>query len=328
VTALEARGLAVEFPVRGQPPLRPVDGVSLDLTRGETLALVGESGCGKSLTALALLGLVPPPGRIIAGRVLLGGSDLLVRNERERREMRGRGIGYVPQDTGGALDPVLTIGRQLGEALALHLGLRQAAASAAAEALLAEVGMPDPGASLDRWPHELSGGMRQRALLALALAGEPGVLVADEPTTALDVTVQAQILGLLDDLRRSRGMALLLVTHDLGVAAGHADRVAVMYAGRIVEEAPVDALFSRPAHPYTRGLLAAVPRIDGAPARPRAISGTVPSPAAWPPGCRFHPRCPDVIARCRTGSPELESLRGGTPGRRHVAACWRAEEAR
>ncbi len=328
MTLLEARNLAVEFHRPHRPAIRPVDGVSLALARGEALALVGESGSGKSLTALALLGLAPSGGRIAAGEVLLGGTDLLALPGRRRRELRGRRIGYVPQDTGGALDPVLTVGTQLLETLAVHRALRGAAARARATALLAEVGLPDPEGMLGRYAHELSGGMRQRVLIALALAGEPEVLVADEPTTALDVTVQAQILELLGGLRESRGMALLLVTHDLGLVAGHADRVAVMYAGRIVEEASVTALFAGPAHPYTRALLAAVPRVDGPAAPPRPIPGSVPDPSAWPTGCRFHPRCPDVVARCRAESPELAALGGRPPGVPHIAACWVAGETR
>jgi oligopeptide/dipeptide ABC transporter ATP-binding protein len=328
VSLLEARDLAVEFHRAHRPAVRPVDGVSLALAQGEALALVGESGSGKSLTALALLGLVPASGRIAGGAVLLGGTNLLALPERRRREYRGRRIGYVPQEAGGALDPVLSIGAQLGEALALHRALRGAAARTRAAALLTEVGLPDPEATLRRYPHQLSGGMRQRALIALALAGEPEVLIADEPTTALDVTVQAQILELLGALRTSRGMGLLLVTHDLGLVAGHADRVAVMYAGRIVEEATVSGLFARPAHPYTRALLAAVPRVDGPPAPPQPIPGSVPDPSAWPGGCRFHPRCPDVIARCRTESPTLAPIGRQPPGGPHRAACWVAEAAR
>ncbi|HSE26680.1 MAG TPA: ABC transporter ATP-binding protein [Gemmatimonadales bacterium] len=330
MSLLEARGLAVEFPRRRGAAIRPVDGVSLSLGEGEALALVGESGCGKSLTALALLGLAPAPGTIAAGAVLLGGTDLLALPERGRRAFRGGRIGYVPQEAGGALDPVLALGTQLAEALAVHRALRGSGARARAAALLAEVGLPEPEAMLRRYPHELSGGMRQRALIALALAGEPEVLIADEPTTALDVTVQAQILELLGALRRSRGMGLLLVTHDLGLVAGYADRVAVMYAGRIVEEARVEGLFARPAHPYTRALLAAVPHIEGTLAPPRPIPGSVPDPAAWPDGCRFHPRCPDVLARCRAEPPVLAPLGRGPDGDPllHRAACWVAERKR
>jgi oligopeptide/dipeptide ABC transporter ATP-binding protein len=327
VSLLQARDLVVEFRRAHRPAIRPVDGVSLTLDQGDALALVGESGSGKSLTALALLGLVPASGRITAGTVFLGGADLLALPERRRREFRGRRIGYVPQEAGGALDPVLTVGAQLGEALAVHRALRGSAARTRAAALLSEVGLPDPEAMLRRYPHQLSGGMRQRALIALALAGEPEVLVADEPTTALDVTVQAQILELLGALRRSHGMGLLLVTHDLGLLVGHADRVAVMYAGRIVEEASVAGLFARPAHPYTRALLAAVPRVDGPPAAPRPIPGSVPDPSAWPDGCRFHPRCPDVIPRCRAESPALAPIGGRPSGVPHCAACWVVEGA-
>jgi oligopeptide/dipeptide ABC transporter ATP-binding protein len=324
VSALEARGLVVEFPARG-PGYRPVDGVSFAVAPGEALALVGESGSGKSLTALALLGLVPEQGRISAGSVLLDGADLLALPERLRRTMRGRRIGYVPQEAGSALDPVLTIGAQLTEILGVHLGLRGAVAATRAAALLAEVGLAGPSALLGCYPHELSGGMRQRVLIALALAGEPAVLLADEPTTSLDVTVQANVLDLLDRLRRDRGMGLLLVTHDLGLVAGHADRVLVMYAGRIVEEAPVESLFRSPSHPYTRALLAAAPRLDGPASPPRPIPGVVPDPSAWPSGCRFHPRCPEAIPTCRAEAPALAVPAG--PGRvpAHRAACWVAE---
>ncbi len=314
MTLLQAHGLVVEFPRRRAEAVRPVDGVALALAPGEALALVGESGCGKSLTLLALLGLVPPPGRIAAGEVRFGGADLLALPERERRRVRGRHLGYVPQEAGAALDPVLTVGVQLEEALAVHRGLRGAEARARAAALLAEVGLPEPGATLGRHPHELSGGMRQRVLIALALAGEPEVLLADEPTTALDVTVQAQILELLDELRRRRGMALLLGTHDL----------------LIMETAPVRDLFARPAHPYTRALLAAVPRVTGPVAPPQPIPGAVPDPAAWPAGCRFHPRCPVRIPRCEAMAPELvplPALPGDADGAPHRAACWVAEGA-
>jgi oligopeptide/dipeptide ABC transporter ATP-binding protein len=327
VSLLEVRDLAVEFHRPHRPAIRPVDGVSLALAAGEALALVGESGSGKSLTALALLGLTPASGRIAGGQVLLHGTDLLALPGHRQREVRGRRIGYVPQETGGALDPVLTVGAQLREALAVHRALRGAAAHARAAALVAEVGLPDPEAMLGRYAHELSGGMRQRALIALALAGEPEVLIADEPTTALDVTVQAQILELLGALRESHGMGLLLVTHDLGLVAGHADRVAVMYAGRIVEEASVAALLAGPAHPYTRALLAAVPRVDGPPGPARPIPGSVPDPSAWPAGCRFHPRCPEVIARCRVEAPALAPLGRRPPAPPHRAACWVAGDA-
>jgi peptide/nickel transport system ATP-binding protein/oligopeptide transport system ATP-binding protein len=318
---LEVRDLAIEFPTPAGPVIRPVDGVGFSLDRGKTLALVGESGCGKSLTSLAILGLVPPPGRL-AGRssVTLEGAELTSMPARDLRAIRGRRVAMVFQDPMTSLNPVLTVGRQIGEVAELHLGLGRREARARAADLLREVGIADPAGRLDQYPHQLSGGMRQRVMIAIALAGEPDLLVADEPTTALDVTVQAQILELLDALQRRRGMALLLITHDLGIVAGHADRVAVMYAGRIVEEAPTARLFAAPSHPYTIGLLASVPRIAGPRERLQPIPGTVPSPANWPPGCRFHPRCPEVMERCRHDAPPTMPV-----GPEHGMRCWLAE---
>ncbi|MGH7585691.1 MAG: ABC transporter ATP-binding protein [Gemmatimonadales bacterium] len=320
-TLLEVRDLTIEFPAREGPAVRPVDGVGFTLERGKTLALVGESGCGKSLTSLAILGLVPPPGRLAAGSaVTLEGAELTSMPPRELRAIRGRRVAMVFQDPMTSLNPVLTVGRQIGEVAELHLRLGRRQARSRAADLLREVGIADPDGRLDQYPHQLSGGMRQRVMIAIALAGEPDVLIADEPTTALDVTVQAQILELLDAIQRSRGMALLLITHDLGIVAGHADRVAVMYAGRIVEEAPTESLFAAPSHPYTIGLLASVPRIAGPPGRLQPIPGTVPSPAHWPSGCRFHPRCPEVMERCRHDAPPPLPV-----GPEHGMRCWLAE---
>jgi oligopeptide/dipeptide ABC transporter ATP-binding protein len=299
----------------------PVDGVNFSIARGETLALVGESGCGKSLTSLALLRLVPPPGRIAEGsKISLDGGDLLSLREAEMRAVRGGRIGMVFQDPMTSLNPVLTVGDQVAETIRAH---RKATAREAKDrtiALFGEVGIPDPGQRFSAYPHQLSGGLRQRVMIAIALAADPELLVADEPTTALDVTVQAQILELLDRLRQDRGMSVLLITHDLGVVAGRADRVAVMYAGQIVETADTQTLFRSPAHPYTRALFASMPRLDHARERLQPIPGSVPVPGAWPSGCRFHPRCPEMLRRCPTDVPPVFGLPNGCSAR-----CWLVE---
>ncbi len=302
---------------------RAVDGVSFDIRAGEAVGLVGESGCGKSVTALSLLRLVPePPGRYADGSIQLRGRDLLGASERELRSIRGGEIGLVFQEPAAALDPVFTIGDQVAEGVRAHAPLTRREARARAVELLDSVGLEDLPPRARDYPHQLSGGMRQRAMIAVALAGDPALVVADEPTTALDVTLQAQILGLLERIRRERGTALLLVSHDLDVVASRVDRVLVMYAGRVVEEAPADRLFQRAAHPYTRGLLASRPRLSaGRGGRLPAIPGRPPDPAAHPPGCRFHPRCESAVDRCRTELPELRAA--GESGR---AACHRLEE--
>ncbi len=313
---LEIADLRITFPTAAGPA-RAVDGVSLTLARGETLALVGESGCGKSLASLAVLKLVPPPGRIEPGSVIrLDGTDVLALDGEALRRIRGRRVGMIFQDPTTSLNPVFTVGDQITEGIRAHFPVSRREARERAAALLAEVGIPDPRARLRSYPHQLSGGMRQRVMIAIALAAEPELLIADEPTTALDVTVQAQILELLDRLRVARDMAVLLITHDLGIAAGRADRVAVMYAGRIVEEAPAARLFARPAHPYTQALLASIPRLDGPPGRLAPIPGMVPSATAWPEGCWFHPRCAKMMARCRT-EPPVVSL-----GEGQWMRCW------
>jgi len=302
---LEIRELEVGFPGAGGRLLRVVRGASLAIAKGEITALVGESGSGKSLTALAVLGLVPAPGRILAGRVLLAGRDLVGLPERALRAVRGGRIGYVFQEPASALNPVLTVGAQLSETLRSHLPLSRSAARARAVDLLERLALPDPGRRLRDYPHQLSGGQLQRVALALALAGEPELLIADEPTTALDVTVQAEILDLLRDLRDQLGLGILLISHDLAVVAGTCDRMAVMYGGEIVESGSVRELFERPLHPYTRALLAALPQL-GRPA-PRgaalAIPGQVPAAAALPPGCPFHPRCAERLAACAAERP-------------------------
>ncbi len=317
---LDVRDLRVSFPTTDGRRLHPVDGVSFSLDRGETLALVGESGCGKSLTSLALVRLVPPPGRVDEGSAIrLGDTDVLALEGEGLRRIRGRRIGMIFQDPMTSLNPVFTVGDQIAEGVRAHFRVSKAEARDRALRLLQEVGIPDPGERLGAYPHQLSGGMRQRVMIAIALAAEPEILVADEPTTALDVTVQAQILEVLDQLRRSRGMAVLLITHDLGIVAGRADRVAVMYAGQIVEEATTAELFARPSHPYTQGLFASVPRITGPVQRLTPIRGTVPPPIAWPAGCRFRPRCPQAFDKSEL-PPELLPVGPG-----HRMRCWLAE---
>ena len=319
---LEVRDLSIRFPPtrRDAPPSLPVSRVSFTLARGETVALVGESGSGKSLTGLALLGLVPAPGKLGEdSRILLDGRDLAKLPAPAWRTVRGRRIGIVFQDALTSLTPVLSIGSQLREAITAHRPLSRGAARRAALDLLAEVGLPDPAAHFGAFPHELSGGQRQRALIAIALAGQPDLLIADEATTALDVTIQAQVLETLDRLRATRGMAVLLITHDLGIVAGRADRVLVMYAGQLVEEAPTAELFRAPAHPYTRSLFRAIPRLDGATGPLLPIQGTVPLPDEWRPGCRFQPRCREALPRCAHDEPPVVPLGPGLKSR-----CWLA----
>jgi len=297
-----------------------VDGVSFDLYPGEVLGIVGESGCGKSMTALSILGLVPqPPGRITGGRVLFEGRDLLRLPERELQRIRGAAISMIFQEPTTSLNPVFTIGDQIAETLRRHERLGRRAARARAVELLAKVGIPAPAERLDAYPHELSGGMRQRVMIAIALACNPKVLLADEPTTALDVTIQAQILDLLERLQAELGMAVVIITHDLGIVAEFAHRVLVMYAGRVIEEGSVDAIFDRPAHPYTRGLLASLPDLEGESERLVAIPGSVPQLGELGPGCRFAPRCAFAEAACRAADPPL--LRVGD----RAVACVRAD---
>jgi len=318
---LEVENLRISFPDEERRRFYPVDGVSFTLERGRTLALVGESGCGKSLTSLALLRLVPAPGRIEAGsNIRLGETDVLSLEGDALRHIRGRRIGMIFQDPMTSLNPVFTVGDQIAEGVRAHFDVSRAEARQRALRLLQEVGIPDPAERLKAYPHQLSGGMRQRVMIAIALSAEPEILVADEPTTALDVTVQAQILEVLDHLRATRGMAILLITHDLGIVAGRADRVAVMYAGQIVEQAPTDRLFATPSHPYTQGLFASVPRITGPVGRLTPIGGSVPPPTAWPQGCRFRPRCPKAFDKSELPPPLLPV------GPEHRMRCWLAEE--
>ena len=299
--------------------VRAVDGVSLTVESGRVLGVVGESGCGKSTLAMTILGLTRGEGAEVSGRIVLGGRDIAALDESALRRLRGAEAAMIFQDPLASLHPLQRIGSQIVEAIRAHRTVARAAAAARAAELLREVGVPDPERRLREYPHQLSGGMRQRAMIAIALANEPRLLIADEPTTAVDVTVQARILALLDRLRRERGMAVVLITHDLGVVAEVADEVAVMYAGRIVERGPVERIFADPQHPYTWSLLASVPRIDRPPARRLAqVGGRPPSLIAPPAGCHFRPRCPHEFDRC-SAVPGLEP-RAGDPG--HLDRCW------
>jgi oligopeptide/dipeptide ABC transporter ATP-binding protein len=296
-----------------------VDGVSFQIEPGEIVGIVGESGSGKSVTSLSLLGLVPnPPGRIEPGSsIRFQGEELVGAPERRLRQVRGNEIAMIFQEPMTSLNPVHKVGAQIVEALRLHRGLSKREARARAVELLREVGIADPEARAHAYPHQLSGGMRQRVMIAMALSCEPALLVADEPTTALDVTIQAQILELILGLRERRGMAVLLITHDLGVVAEVCDRVVVMYAGQVVEEGPVEELFRDPRHPYTEGLLGAIPRLGQPVERLAVIPGTAPGAGNWPEGCRYHTRCPYAWELCRTSAPPPVEL---GPGRR--SACW------
>lgn len=306
---LEIRNLEVEFQSDGAA-VRAVDGVSLRLEAGQVLCLVGESGCGKTATALSIGRLLPePPARFVQGRILLEDRDVLAMSPGELREIRGRVVSYIFQDPAGSLNPVFRIRSQIREALKLHRPGK--ATDAEVVRLLRLVGIPAPETRMHDYPFQLSGGMQQRVMIAMALASEPKLLVADEPTTALDLTIQAQILDLLQDLRRTLGMAVLLITHHLGLAKGIADRVAIMYCGQVVEEGPAGDVLGASAHPYTRALLQAVPRLGSGLTRLAAIPGRVPGPAEAPAGCRFAPRCPIARTDCAKQAPQLEEI-GGT----------------
>jgi peptide/nickel transport system ATP-binding protein len=315
---LEVRDLHTHFETP-EGAGRAVDGVTFTVESGRTLGLLGESGCGKSVTALSILRLVAPPGRIVSGQILYRGEDLMRRSERAMREIRGGEIAMIFQEPMTSLNPVFTIGNQIAEAVRLHQHLDRAATQARVVEALRKVEIPEPERRAKSYPHELSGGMRQRAMIAMALACEPSLLIADEPTTALDVTIQAQILDLLRGLRDSLGMAMILITHDLGIVAEQADEVAVMYAGRIVEQASAVDVFERPLHPYTVALMQAARQRHGVrQERLVALPGTVPSLFARPSGCRFRDRCPRAIAECAEIDPPLEEK---APG--HTAACIR-----
>ena len=315
---LEVRGLTVDF-VKDGRALRAVDGISFTIARGETLCVVGESGSGKSVTALSLARLVPsPPARYTAGEIFINGRDVLRMSGAELRTVRGGVVSYVFQEPGAALNPVFRVGNQIKESLRLH---RPAAATDdEVIRLLQLVGIPAPESRIKDYPHQLSGGMQQRVVIAMALASEPALLVADEPTTALDVTVQAQIIDLLRDLKQRLGMSILLITHNLGIVGDLADRVAVMYAGQIVEEAPARELLQAPAHPYTRALMNSVPHLGAGRERLQAIGGNPPQLGSFPGGCRFHPRCPKARPVCAAEPPALVEI---SPGRHARCPFWK-----
>ena len=317
---LSVRELVVEIPTRAGV-VRPVDGVSFDIARGEILGVVGESGAGKSMTGAAVIGLIDPPGRIAGGQVLLGGERIDNLAPEAMRKVRGKRIGMVFQDPLTSLNPLLRIGDQIAETVLTHLPVTPAEARRRAVAALEEVGIPAAARRIDSYPHEFSGGMRQRVVIALALAAEPELVIADEPTTALDVSVQAQITALLRRLCRQRGTAVMLITHDMGVIAETADRVAVLYAGRLAEIGPVRQVIAAPRHPYTAGLMASTPSSVAPGERLRQIPGAMPRLDALPGGCAFHPRCPHAMPRCRAEAPPVSPTPDG------AAACWLLEGA-
>ena len=318
---LEIRDLRTQF-FTDDGLVRAVDGVSYALGKGETVGVVGESGCGKSVTALSILRLIPdPPGKIVSGQILFDGTNLIELTAAEMRRVRGNDISMIFQEPMTSLNPVFTIGNQIAEAVRLHQGLSKKEALEKAVEMLTLVGIPVPERRVHEYPHQLSGGMRQRAMIAMALSCNPKVLIADEPTTALDVTIQAQILDLMRNLQHELGTAILLITHDLGVVADMARKVVVMYAGKVVEQAPVEQIFAEPNHPYTQGLLQSLPRVDkdatGVKHRLQEIPGIVPSLMNLPPGCKFASRCPKVMAICEEQEPPLEQV-----GPSHYSACW------
>jgi peptide/nickel transport system ATP-binding protein len=317
---LDVQDLTVEFPTR-RGVLRALDGVSFSIGQGEVLGVVGESGAGKSLTGAAIIGLLEPPGRIAGGKILLEGSRIDDLSQAQLRRIRGRRIGAIFQDPLTTLNPLYSIGRQLIETIRTHLKLSEADARKRAVRWLEEVGIPAAGQRIDAYPHEFSGGQRQRVVIALALCAEPALVIADEPTTALDVSIQAQIIALLKRLARDHGTSVMLITHDMGVIAETADRVAVMYAGRIAEIGPVAEIVRTPAHPYTLGLMGSIPSIEHRVERLAQIDGAMPRLTAIPDGCAFNPRCPRVFARCRIERPELLAA-GATR-----AACWLYDSA-
>jgi len=320
---LEVRGLKTYFYTEdGVVPA--VDGVDFSINKGETIGIVGESGCGKSVTSLSIMRLIPnPPGKIVDGEIIFEGSDLLKKTEAEMRKIRGNEISMIFQEPMTSLNPVFTIGNQIIEAIVLHQNLDKAAAREKAIEMLRLVGIPSPERRVDEYPHQLSGGMRQRVMIAMALSCNPKLLIADEPTTALDVTIQAQILDLMRQLRDEFGTSIMLITHDLGVVAELAEKVVVMYAGKIVERADVKLLFGDPMHPYTLGLLGSIPKLTVEQERLQVIEGVVPDPAYMPKGCRFHPRCQDAQEICKVEEPELLTHRPG-----HEVACWKYTEYR
>lgn len=315
---LHVRNLTTRFKTE-RGVVNAVDSISFEVAEGETLAIVGESGSGKSVTAMSILRLIPtPPGRIENGEILFDGKDLLKLNDDEIRAIRGNRIAMIFQDSMSSLNPSITIGKQIAEPITLHRDASWKEAYAKACELLSMVQIPDAESRLSAYPHQFSGGMRQRAMIAMALACQPKLIIADEPTTALDVTVQAQILDLLKELTQKAKTSMILITHDMGVVARYADRVAVMYGGRIVEQGPAREIFNRPRHPYTRGLLASIPRIDSDPSKPlSAIEGMPPDLSALSAGCAFAPRCPNVTLKCAASRPELTQV-----GEGHLKACF------
>jgi oligopeptide/dipeptide ABC transporter ATP-binding protein len=319
---LSIRDLSVTFHT-DEGLVRAVNGVSYDVCEGKTLAVVGESGCGKSVTALSVLRLIPdPPGKIASGEILFRGRDLVIADEKYMQSIRGNEIAMIFQEPMTSLNPVYTVGDQIVEAIELHQDKKGEAAWSHAIEMLRQVGIADPDQRVMEYPHQMSGGMRQRVIIAMALSCDPSLIIADEPTTALDVTIQAQILELLRDLQKKNNMSVVLITHDLGVVAENADDVVVMYASRIVETGTVVDIFDDPLHPYTRGLLRSLPKIGVVQDRLDVIGGSVPDPLAFPDGCKFHPRCPIGCddERCKSVEPELREVK---PGR--LVACWYAE---
>lgn len=321
---LEVQGLRTWFHT-DEGVAKAVDGVTYTVKKGETLGVVGESGCGKSVTALSVMQLLPmPPGNFEGGQILFRGQDLLTKTDAEMREIRGNEIAMIFQEPMSALNPVFTVGDQIMETVMLHRGLERDAARAHAIEMLRKVGIPSPEQRVDEYPHQLSGGMRQRVMIAIAMSCDPALLIADEPTTALDVTIQAQILDLMRELQDSDGMSMLLITHDLAVVAETAHHVAVMYAGKVVEYSPVEELFANPRHPYTIGLFRSLPDLAGEGERLETIPGIVPSAYNFPSGCRFRTRCPIATDRCASEEPALLKLEAG---KEHTVACHHLEEA-
>ena len=315
---LEVVNLRTSFRDKDGAMVPAVDGVSFNLHKGETLGIVGESGCGKSVTSLSVMRLIPiPPGKVEAEAIRFAGTDLLSVPERDMRRIRGNEISMIFQEPMTSLNPVFTIGDQIAETLRLHQSMTKQAALEKAVEMLTKVGIPSPRQRVHEYPHQLSGGMRQRVMIAMALACNPKLLIADEPTTALDVTIQAQILDLIRELRVDMDMSIILITHDLGVVAETADRVIVMYAGKIVEEATTVQLFESPRHPYTEGLLNSIPKIEDRPERLHVIEGVVPHPLHMPEGCRFNPRCPYATSKCREAEPEFQEV-----DHKHIVSCW------
>lgn len=319
---LEVRELQTHFKTE-EGVVPSVNRVTFSVSKGETLAIVGESGCGKSVTSLSIMGLVSAPGEIVGGQILLEGRNLLQLNKKEMRKLRGNEISMIFQEPMTSLNPVFTIGNQIGEVIRLHHGLGKKAARDKSIEMLDLVGIPRSEKVVDNFPHQLSGGMRQRVMIAMALACNPKLLIADEPTTALDVTIQAQILDLMRKLSSERDTGVILITHDLGVVAEMADRVIVMYAGEVVEEANVYELFANPRHPYTIGLLGSLPKINHKQEELYSIPGSVPNPIDMPSGCAFHPRCPFADSACQSSKPHVEQIR-----EEHAVRCFHAKEVR